>query len=189
MHIANPAASNAARTTGWSPLSIFFHWATALLVAIALFAIEIRGPKGSDSRTMWNAVHIWAGSTVLCVSVLRVLWTLWRGTPAELPVSRMQQFLARLVHLALYLLIFVQPLLGIAMVNTGGNPVDLAGTGYMLRLWPTDPVAHKLLHDAHFLVGNAAFWLIGLHALAALAHHFVFKDATLMRMVRPARDD
>jgi cytochrome b561 len=46
-----------------------------------------------------------------------------------------------------------------------------------------------LLHDAHFLVGNAAFWLIGLHALAALAHHFVFKDATLMRMVRPARDD
>jgi cytochrome b561 len=187
MHNAKTAAHDEPRATSWSPLSIFFHWATALLVVLALFAIEIRGPKGSDSRTMWNAVHIWAGSTVLCLSVLRVLWTLWRGTPPDLEHSRTQLFLARLVHLALYLLIFVQPLLGIMMVNTGGNPVNVAGTGYMLRLLPTDPVVHTFLHDAHFLVGNAAFWLIGLHALAALAHHFVFKDATLMRMVRVSR--
>ena len=188
MHNAKTAAHETARATSWSPLSIFFHWATALLVVLALFAIEIRGPKGSDSRTMWNAVHIWAGSTVLCLSVLRVLWTLWRGTPPDLEHSRIQLFLARLVHLALYLLIFVQPLLGIAMVNTSGSAVQLAGTGIQIRLFAKDAVAHQFLHDAHFLIGNAAFWLIGLHALAAIVHHAVFKDATLRRMVKVSRD-
>ncbi|CAB3766571.1 cytochrome b [Paraburkholderia solisilvae] len=176
-------------SSSWSRLAIFFHWATALAIAVGLFAIEIRGPKGSDSRLMWNAVHMWAGTVVLCLSVLRVLWMLWHGTPRELPHSRMQLFLARLVHLALYLLVFVQPLLGIAMVNTGGSAVQLAGTGVQLRLFAKDPAAHQFLHDAHFLIGNAAFWLIGLHALAAIVHHLVFKDATLVRMLRVSNEE
>ncbi|TDY52787.1 cytochrome b561 [Paraburkholderia rhizosphaerae] len=137
----------------------------------------------------WNAVHIWAGTIVLCLSVLRVAWTLWNGTPRELPHSRLQLFLARLVHLALYLLVVVQPLLGIAMVNTSGSAVQLAGTSIHLQFFAKDPVAHQFLHDAHFLIGNAAFWLIGLHALAAIVHHTVFKDATLTRMLRVARDE
>ncbi|HEY3599460.1 MAG TPA: cytochrome b/b6 domain-containing protein [Paraburkholderia sp.] len=182
-------SKSASSVSSYSRPSIFFHWVTALLIVIGLFAIEVRGPKGSDSRTFWNAIHMWAGTLVLCLSVLRLAWTLWHGKPDELALSRVQIFLARLVHLALYLLIFVQPLLGIAMVNTGGNPVTLAGIGLQIRLFGTDPVAHKFLHDAHFLIGNAAFWLIGLHTLAAIAHHVVFKDATLVRMIRVSRDD
>jgi cytochrome b561 len=176
-------------SSSYSRPSIFFHWATALLIIIGLFAIEIRGPKGSDSRVFWNAIHMWAGTLVLSLSVLRLVWTLWHGKPDELMHSRVQLFLAKLVHLALYLLIFVQPLLGIAMVNTGGSAVNLAGSGIQIRLFGTDPIAHKFLSDAHFLIGNAAFWLIGLHTLAAIAHHVVFKDATLTRMVRSSRND
>jgi cytochrome b561 len=192
-HMAQTASASASHraslSSSWSRPAIFFHWATAIAIAIGLFAIEIRGPKGSDSRVFWNAVHIWAGTTVLSLSVLRVLWSLWHGTPQELPHSRVQLFLARLVHLALYLLIFVQPLLGIAMVNTSGSAVQLAGTGVQLRFFAKDPVAHQFLHDAHFLIGNAAFWLIGLHAFAAIVHHVVFKDATLVRMVKVSRDE
>jgi cytochrome b561 len=191
MHLSETtsATHSASASSSWSRPAIFFHWATALAVALGLFAIEIRGPKGSDSRVFWTAIHIWAGSIVLCLSVLRVLWTLWHGTPRELPHSRAQRFLARLVHLALYLLIFVQPLLGIAMLNTSGSAVQLAGTHLQLRLFAKDPVAHQFLHDAHFLIGNAAFWLIGLHALAAIVHHTIFRDATLTRMLKVSRDD
>jgi cytochrome b561 len=189
MHVSETVSVTRASavSTSWSRLAIFFHWATALAIAVGLFAIEIRGPKGSGSRVFWTGIHMWAGTIVLCLSVLRVLWTLWHGTPRELPANRVQLFLARLVHLALYLLIFVQPLLGIAMVNTSGSAVQLAGL--QLRLFAKDPVAHQFLHDAHFLIGNAAFWLIGLHALAAIVHHTVFKDATLTRMLKVTQKD
>jgi cytochrome b561 len=184
-----PAARSSSASSSWSRLAIFFHWATALAIAVGLFAIEIRGPKGSDSRVFWTSIHIWAGTIVLCLSVLRVLWMLWHGTPRELPHSRVQLFLARAAHLALYLLVFVQPLLGIAMLNTSGSAVQLAGTSVQLRLFAKDPAAHQFLHDAHFLIGNAAFWLIGLHALAAIVHHTVFKDATLTRMLKITKYD
>jgi cytochrome b561 len=46
-----------------------------------------------------------------------------------------------------------------------------------------DPIARPLLKTAHEWLGNAFYWVIGLHALAAIAHHVVFKDRTLRRMV------
>jgi cytochrome b561 len=176
------------RALSYSKPAMFFHWATAVLIVVGLFAINVHGPKGSESRIFWNSVHIWAGSLILGLSILRLFWKLWHGSPPELAHSPAQMFMARLVHLALYLLVFVQPLLGIAMVNTGGNAVTLAGIGWHVQWFSKDPLAHRFLHDAHFLIGNAAYWLIGLHAFAALAHHFVLQDPTLARMVRFSRD-
>ncbi|MFP3616376.1 cytochrome b, partial [Paraburkholderia sp. SIMBA_050] len=46
-----------AKQTRYSSPAIFFHWIIFLLVALAYLAIEIRGPKGSDSRAFWMNVH------------------------------------------------------------------------------------------------------------------------------------
>ncbi|MDQ7976306.1 cytochrome b [Paraburkholderia sp. SARCC-3016] len=167
----------------YSKPAIFFHWAIFLLVATAFFAIEIRGPKGSDSRTLWTAVHMWAGALVLSLAVLRLLWRLLHGVPAEVETNALLTFLARLVHLALYLFIFAQPLLGILMINAGGHPVTLAGTNLQIVLVGADPGARHALHDAHVWLGNAFYWVIGLHALAAIAHQVLFRDRTLQRMM------
>jgi cytochrome b561 len=163
--------------------AIFFHWAIVLLIALAYLAIEIRGPKGSDSRVFWSNVHFWAGNLVLTLAVLRLLWRLWAGAPEEIDGNRLFAFLARAVHLALYLFIFVQPLLGILMINTGGHPVTLAWANVSYTLVGADPVARPLLKTAHEWLGNAFYWVIGLHALAAIAHHVVLKDRTLRRMI------
>jgi cytochrome b561 len=167
----------------YSRPAIFFHWAIAILIGLGYLAIEIRGPKGSDSRIFWSNIHYWAGTLVLTLAFLRVLWRLWRGAPAEIKDAPVMMFLARLVHLALYVFTFVQPLLGILMVNTGGHPVVLAGVGLNIQLVGADPVARKFIHGAHVLIGNAFYWIIGAHALAAIGHHFIFKDQTLRRML------
>lgn len=167
----------------YSRPAIFFHWATAVLIGLAYLAIEIRGPKGSDSRIFWSNVHFWAGTLVLALAFLRVLWRLWRGAPAEIEDAPVLKFLARLVHLALYVFIFVQPLFGILMINTGGHPVVLAGVGVNIEWVDADPAARKFIHGAHVLIGNAFYWIIGVHALAAIGHHFIFKDQTLRRML------
>ena len=167
----------------YSKPAVFFHWAVVVLVALAYLAIEVRGPKGTESRALWSSVHVWAGSLVLAFAVLRLLWRLWHGVPGELGSSRVMMFVARAAHLALYLFIFAQPLLGILTINTGGNPVTLAGTGWQIRLAGANPDAHEALKEAHELIGNLFYWVIGLHAAAALAHHVLFRDNTLRRMI------
>jgi cytochrome b561 len=167
----------------YSRPAVLFHWVIVVLIATAYLAIEVRGPKGSDSRVFWTAVHFWAGSLVLTVAVLRLVWRLWRQPPDEIESPAVLRFLARLVHLALYLFIFVQPLLGILMINTGGHPVTLAGVNFDITLVGADPTARKLIHGAHVLIGNAFYWVIGVHALAAIGHHVVLRDQTLRRMM------
>jgi cytochrome b561 len=39
----------------------------------------------------------------------------------------------------------------------------------------------------HVTIGVAGYWLIGLHAAAALFHQYVLKDGTLRRMLPFAR--
>lgn len=174
---------SSARTERYSKPAIFFHWAIFILVALAYLAIEVRGPKGSDSRVLWSNVHYCAGTAVLTLALLRLLWRLWSGAPAELEANPLLAFLSRLVHLALYLFIFVQPLLGILAINLGGHPVTLPGLNLDITLVGADPLARPVIKDAHELIGNLFYWVIGLHALAAIGHHVVFKDNTLRRMI------
>ena len=101
----------------YSKPAIFFHWVIFLLVALAYFAIEVRGPKGSDSRVLWNNVHYWAGTLVLVLAVLRLVWRMWQGAPQDIDSNRLLTFLSRLVHIALYVFIFVQPLHATANQN------------------------------------------------------------------------
>ncbi|HEY1611959.1 MAG TPA: cytochrome b [Paraburkholderia sp.] len=166
----------------YSKPAVFFHWAIVLLIALAYLAIEVRGPKGTDSRVFWSNVHFWAGSLVLSLAVLRLLWRLWRGAPADVESNPAMMFAARAVHLALYLFIFVQPLLGILMINTSGHPVTLVGLNLPIQLVGADPAARSVIKAAHVFIGNLFYWVIGLHAVAALAHHFLLRDNTLRRM-------
>jgi cytochrome b561 len=176
-------ASYSAAADRYSKPAIFFHWTVFLLVVLAYLAIEVRGPKGTESRVFWSNVHFWAGSLVLVLSVPRLFWRLWRGAPAEIDSNRVFAFLSRLVHLLLYLFIFVQPLLGILTINTGGRPVTLAGIDLQIVLVGADPLARQVIKDAHELIGNAFYWVIGLHTLAAIAHHMLLRDNTLRRIV------
>lgn len=171
-----------AKQTRYSSPAIFFHWAIFLLVALAYLAIEIRGPKGSDSRAFWMNVHLTAGTFVLVLSVLRVLWRLVSRAPEAIPQATLLRWLSKLAHLALYVFIIAQPLLGIMMINMGGKPVSLDWLGVSFTLFGPDKALRPTIKEAHELIGNAFYFVIGLHALAALYHHFIRRDDVLRRM-------
>ncbi len=162
--------------------AILLHWAIFVLVALAYLAIEIRGPKGSASRIFWTATHFWAGFSVLILSIVRVAWRSYRSPPApeaDLPIL---QLLSKASHLVLYIFIITQPILGILTVNLGGHPVNLPGLGSFTVIGPDHDLA-KTVKDIHETLGNVFYWVIGLHALAALWHHFVKRDNTLRRII------
>ncbi|WP_322081615.1 cytochrome b [Burkholderia sp. BCC1972] len=171
-----------AKQTRYSSPAIFFHWAIFVLVALAYLAIEIRGPKGSDSRVFWMNVHLTAGTFVLVLSVLRVLWRAVSRVPEAIPQALLLRWLSRLAHLALYVFIIAQPLLGIMMINLGGKPVSLDWLGVSFTLFGPDKALRPTIKEAHELIGNAFYFVIGLHALAALYHHFIRRDDVLRRM-------
>ncbi|QTO51263.1 cytochrome b [Burkholderia latens] len=172
-----------AKQTRYSSPAIFFHWAIFLLVALAYLAIEIRGPKGSDSRVFWTNVHFLAGTSVLALSVLRVLWRVVSRVPEPIPQAALLKWLSTLAHFALYVFIIAQPLLGIMTINMGGKPVSLDWIGVSFTLFGPDKALRPTIKEAHELIGNAFYFVIGLHALAALYHHFIRRDDVLRRMV------
>lgn len=46
-----------------------------------------------------------------------------------------------------------------------------------------DKALGRNLQDIHEIIGNIGYFLIGLHAAAALAHHYILRDSTLIRML------
>lgn len=55
--------------------------------------------------------------------------------------------------------------------------------GYAVPLRDAQALWVRALGATHETLGNAFIWLAGLHAAAALAHHYLLRDSTLARMV------
>jgi cytochrome b561 len=85
-------------------------------------------------------------------------------------------------HVALYLLLFALPLTAISGAWLEGHPVTLLAG---VQIAPLLPLAHDLgatVARIHTWLGDAILWVAGLHALAALFHHWVLKDDVLVSM-------
>jgi cytochrome b561 len=56
-----------------------------------------------------------------------------------------------------------------------------------MSLRPGPPIAPRRAREVHGLVANALLIFAGVHAVAALAHHYIFRDRTLVRMLAGGR--
>jgi len=163
------------------------HWLTALLVAAAYVFIEQRGlfPRGSDAKALMLQSHYRAGLLVFAFALWRIALRLRHGAPPISPaLPGWQDWLSRLLHVSLYAFVVAMPLLGLATVWTDGKSVTIPFTGVALPplLAVDKPLAHQL-EDLHGSIGEAFYWVIGLHVAAALYHHLVRRDDTLRRML------
>ncbi|MBW4090883.1 MAG: cytochrome b [Proteobacteria bacterium] len=162
--------------------TIVLHWTTAVLVA-ALWIIGQtinywpRGPLRVDYRS----VHILLGTLLGCVIVARLGWRASRGARLPIEGAVLLAFLARAVHWALYGLVGVTVVLG--LLTAFGQGDSLFG----LFNLPSYAAPHASLphtfRDWHSLCADAILVVAGLHAAAALGHHFVLRDPTLRRML------
>jgi len=169
----------------YGALSIGLHWLMLLLIAAAYACIELRElfPKGSDPREALKTWHFMLGLSVLALVWVRLAIYLLGPTPNVLPAPpRWQELSARIMHFALYLLMIGAPIAGWVVLGAEGKPIPFFG----LEL-PALTGANRQLAEAaeelHELVGTVGYFLIGLHAAAALFHHYVLRDNTLTRIL------
>ena len=86
------------------------------------------------------------------------------------------------MHLTLYALMVVMPILGWLMLSAAGKPIPFFGLE-LPALIGTDKELSKQIKEVHEWIGTAGYYLIGLHVLAALYHHHIQHDNTLTRML------
>lgn len=165
---------------------ITLHWLTLLLVAAAYASIELREafPKGSDPREALKALHFSLGLGVLLLMALRLgLHALAGPAPAIVPApAAWERASATAMHLALYALMLGLPLAGWAVLSAEGKDVAFFGLA-LPPLVGTGESAAERLEELHEAAGTAGYFLIGLHAAAALFHHYLRRDNTLRRML------
>lgn len=163
------------------------HWLTAVLMLLAYVFIEQRGlfERGTPARALMMQSHFWTGLLILALLGWRVLVRRRATLPPVAPaLPRWQAGPARLLHLALYAFMLAMPLLGLATAWADGKALVLPLTQVALPslIAPDEALAHRL-EDLHGSLGEAGYWLIGLHVAAALYHHLLRRDDTLRRML------
>ncbi|MEO3988790.1 cytochrome b561 [Pseudocitrobacter cyperus] len=167
----------------YSGLQIGIHWLVFLLVIIAYCAMEFRGFFPRSARPVINMIHVSCGISILLLMVARLLIRLKRPAPPIVPKPKpMMTGFAHLGHLAIYLLFIALPIIGLVMMYNRGNPWYAFGLTMPYAAESNFDIVDTM-KEYHSLLANIGYWLIGLHALAALAHHYVWKDNTLLRMM------
>ena len=163
---------------------IALHWLTLALIAGSYITSELQEAfEDTPTEALIKDWHALLGLTVLGLAVLRIAVRAVSRTPAiEPPPPRWQARIATLVHAALYGLMLLLPLTGWLMLNANGESVSWFGQALPVLVGPSRRLAHTL-EDVHEAIANAGYFLIGLHAAAALFHHYVVRDNTLRLMV------
>ncbi|MET4724565.1 cytochrome b561 [Bradyrhizobium japonicum] len=166
------------------------HWLTVILVAVA-WALGIFGdllPKGA-ARQAGLAVHIFAGLALLVLVAARLAWRSVDPSPAS-EATELGSWMARwlgaaagIAHYALYALLIAVPIAGIVLQFARGDALSLFGLAVIPSPWLKDAAVAHNVKEVHEVLAHALVVLATVHANAALMHHWVFQDRTLVRML------
>jgi len=176
-------------TDRYGRTTIILHWLMLALLAAVYACIELRElfPRGSDPRNLLKTWHFMLGLTVFALVWVRIAARLAGGTPPITPPPPALQALAgKIVHIALYALMIAMPLGGWMILSAEGASIPFWGLTLPPLVGPNEELA-ELIEEIHETAGTVGYWLIGLHAVAALFHHYVLRDDTLRRMLRFSR--
>ena len=176
-------------TDRYGSLSIGMHWLMLVLLAAVYACIELRGlyPRGSDPREALKQWHFMLGLLVFVLVWLRLALRMVGASPQALPGTGVWQHrLASAVHLALYAFMLAMPLLGWLLLSAEGTPIPFFGLE-LPALIAADEARAESIEELHETIGTAGYYLVGLHASAALFHHYFLRDNTLLRMLPQRR--
>jgi len=169
----------------YSSLSILLHWTMLLLITAVYSCILLHEsfPRGSDMREGLKSWHFMLGLSVLLLVIIRIVARLFGSKPPIKPEPPAWQMLfARITHWALYIFMLSMPVAGWLILSSADKTIPFYGLELPPLVAP-DKALSSQVKELHETFGTVGYFLIGLHAFAALFHHYVVKDNTLRRML------
>lgn len=166
-------------------ISISLHW----LVAIGVFSLFALGFWMVDLNyysSWYRTAPYWHKSVGVLLFGLLALRIVWRCyTVAPLPLSShsaLEKRLAKLTHMAFYLLLLTITVSGYLISTADGRSIAVFGLFNLPGLGELFEQQADIAGAVHKYLAYTVIGLSVLHALAALKHHFIDKDFTLKRM-------
>lgn len=169
----------------YNKLSRLNHWSVGFLFITMLIVgliLEYAQLSKADSFTLLK-FHKATG-------VLLFLWGLWRvgyrliqgfAKPVSI-VAKWQQVASKAVHYLLLLAVVMMPLSGLVMALFSGYPTEVFG---LITIPSIDKIESITMtaRSVHKWVAYVFIAALILHIGAALKHHFIDHDQTLIRMI------
>ena len=166
--------------------TLWFHWLTALLVVEQWIGAHVIDDfaKGAP-RIAARSVHISFGLFLGLVLIARLVWRMTQGRKLPPANEGFLHFVATGTHWLLYALL-------VSIIPVGIFLVWAQGDSYFgLFSVPAFDAGNKILRhnvaELHGLLANSILIVAGVHAAAALVHHFIWHDGVMRRMM-PGRD-
>lgn len=167
----------------YTGIAIAIHWITAVLVFVLVglgwFMVDL--PRGPE-RGYYFALHKSIGLTVFALLVVRIIWR-FRHPPPPFPedLPWWRTVLAKIVHLAFYAVLIVQPVSGYLSSSFSGYKTQWFGVP--LPHWGRhDPPLNELLTEIHVIGSIALVFLVACHLLGVLSHLAAGEGSLLRRM-------
>lgn len=170
----------------YTKTAMLIHWLSALLIIAAFFLgltmTEIHGI--TPTKLKYYSWHKWLGVTVLGVAAIRLLWRKANTPPPPLAsIPAWQHKVADGMHYLLYFFIFAVPISGYLYSYAAGVPVVYLGLFQLPAVIEPNAELKPILKTVHYVLTMTMAAAVVAHALAALKHHFIDRDATLKRML------
>jgi cytochrome b561 len=168
-------------TDRYGTVSQLLHWAMIALVITAW----LLGQFVDDLPRSALSIHISAGLALLLLLGFRLVWRMADPPPRPEPtvLGPWLDYAGHLAHYALYLLLAAVPILGIIAQFARGDSLSVFGLYEIASPWAKDRAFARSVTEIHEVAANALVMLAAMHAVAALVHHWVFRDRTLVRML------
>ncbi len=172
----------------YDAVTILLHWLTAILVVFQFVSAEFWDFFERPERHFLIISHMSAGFLLAVILTLRILWRVVFGTRTIQTNSQLLDGAAKVVHVLLYVLIVLQIPLGLFTRWTDNQPLDVFGWSIPSPIGACSKATGQWVDQIHDINAWIIMGIVGLHAAAALAHHFIWRDDVLRRMIPAARD-
>jgi cytochrome b561 len=169
----------------YTPTAKAFHWITVLfvLLVIPMGLIMADAEPGPLKNTLFD-LHRSLGITISALTILRLIYRLGhKPPPLDDSVQPIQRLAAHVVHVILYAGLILLPIGGLTGAWMFGASLNYFWLFQIAPPMAADQETAKQILGMHSLASKIFAAFIGLHVVAALAHHYVFKDRTLRRML------
>ncbi|HUA02179.1 MAG TPA: cytochrome b [Candidatus Aquilonibacter sp.] len=171
-----------ARTQFNGPMRLL-HWLMAAMVLTMLGIGVAMVASLGDYHTLVS-IHRPLGIGILILVVIRLVTRLSSTLPAfPATMSEQERLAAHASEALLYALLFVEPLVGWAMLSAARFPIVLFGSVHLFPILPHSVMVYAILRETHTILAYLFFLAFIAHFGAILFHTLVVRDGMLGRMV------
>jgi cytochrome b561 len=169
-------------------VSILLHWIMAVLI-IGLFVLGLYMVDLDYYSKWYNAAPWWhksIGMLVFALLLFRLVWLMSNVHPAPLESYKSWEIkAAKATHYSFYILLIIICISGYLISTAKGASIDIFGWFSIPAIISFSKYQADISGEIHEIAAYVMAFLFLLHVCATFKHHFIDKDVTLIRIVKP----